>query len=169
MQKLIKNGQIVSDAWTVLARAEDAATVTVPDGQVIVPLSVWLAQRATLAERDLLGVWIDSDEEVELLAADLPRFGVIGINFPSFRDGRGYSTARLLRDRYGYEGELRAIGDVLQDQLFYMRRCGIDAFALREDRCMEKALASLQVFSEYYQAATDQPLPLFRRRAQRSA
>ena len=80
-------------------------------------------------------------------------------------DGRGYSTARLLRERYGYQGEIRAIGDVLQDQLFLMARCGFDAFALRADKSIEKALAAFETFKAPYQAAVDQPQPLFRRRA----
>lgn len=95
---------------------------------------------------------------------DLQHFQVIALNFPVFSDGRNYSNARLLRDRYGYQGELRSIGDVLRDQLFFMHRCGFDAYALREDHDPHAALASLQDFSEVYQAATDQPLPLFRRR-----
>ena len=98
------------------------------------------------------------------IADDLAHFAVIGVNFPKFADGRGYSSARLLRERYGYRGEIRAIGDVLQDQLFYMKRCGIDAFAVREDKDIEAALAGLNVFSDAYQAAVDQPQPLFRRR-----
>jgi uncharacterized protein (DUF934 family) len=112
------------------------------------------------------GVWLDSDEGPEALAGDIDRFAVmIGVNFPKFTDGRSYSSARLLRERYGYGGEIRALGDVLQDQLFYMQRCGIDAYALRADKDIEKALAGLSVFSETYQAAVDQPQPLFHRRA----
>ncbi|MDQ5959482.1 MAG: hypothetical protein QG592_561 [Pseudomonadota bacterium] len=90
---------------------------------------------------------------------------MIGINFPKFVDGRGYSTARLLRERYAYQGEIRAIGDVLQDQLFLMARCGFDAFALRADKSVEKALGAFETFKAPYQAAVDQPQPLFRRRA----
>jgi phosphoadenosine phosphosulfate reductase len=97
--------------------------------------------------------------------AILERLPVIGVNFPKFTDGRSYSSARLLRERYRYHGEIRALGDVLQDQLFYMRRCGIDAYALRADKDIDKALAGLAVFSDTYQAAVDQPQPLFRRRA----
>src|SRR5690606_585450 len=103
-------------------------------------------------------------EEAELIADDLDSFAVIALNFPVFSDGRNYSNARLLRDRYQYQGELRSIGDVLRDQLFFMRRCGFNAYALREDHDPHPALASLQDFSEVYQSATDQPLPLFRRR-----
>lgn len=165
MRKLIKNGQIVEDRWTVLPKAEDASHTVVPEGQVIVPLSVWIAQEEALSQREDVAVWIDSDEEIETLAEKVQRFPLIAVNFPSFRDGRGYSTARLLRERYDYTGEIRAIGDVLQDQLFYMHRCGFNSFALREDRSPEKALAALRTFTESYQAAFDQPLPLFRRRA----
>jgi uncharacterized protein (DUF934 family) len=87
------------------------------------------------------------------------------VNFPKFADGRGYSTARLLRERYGYHGEIRAIGDVLHDQLFFMKRCGFDAYAVRADKDIEAALAGFDDFSDAYQAAVDQPQPLFRRRA----
>ena len=102
---------------------------------------------------------------MESIADDLQQFQVIALNFPVFSDGRNYSNARLLRDRYQYQGEVRAIGDVLRDQLFFMQRCGFDAFALRADRNADEALESLKDFSNTYQAATDQPLPLFRRRA----
>jgi uncharacterized protein (DUF934 family) len=101
------------------------------------------------------------------VADDLDRLPVIGVNFPKFTDGRSYSSARLLRERYAYRGEIRALGDVQQDQLFFMRRCGIDAYALRADKDIEKALAGLAVFSDTYQAAVDQPQPLFRRRTAR--
>ena len=130
------------------------------------PLNLWLDHAHALKARDGgLGVWLNSDEEVEAIADDLEHFQVIALNFPIFSDGRSYSNARLLRDRYGYKGEVRAIGDVLRDQLFLMKRCGFDAFVIREDRNAEEALESLKDFSEVYQAATDQPLPLFRRRA----
>ena len=89
---------------------------------------------------------------------------VIAINFPKFVDGRGYSIARILRDQLGYKGELRAIGDVLHDQLFYLKRCGFDSFAISEDTAAEAALSGLTDFSNSYQCAVDQPEPLFRRR-----
>ena len=111
-----------------------------------------------------IGIWLDSHEGPETIADDLARFAVIGVNFPKFTDGRGYSTARLLRERYGYRGELRAIGDVQHDQLFLLKRCGFDACAIRADKDIRAALAGLDDFSETYQAAVDQPLPLFRRR-----
>jgi uncharacterized protein (DUF934 family) len=88
----------------------------------------------------------------------------IEVNFPSFTDGRGYSIARLLRERHGYDGELRAVGDVQRDQLFYLARCGFDAFLLRKDGDADDALAAFNDFSEAYQASVERPQPLFRRR-----
>lgn len=89
---------------------------------------------------------------------------VIAINFPRFGDGRGYSIARLLRERYGYKGELRAIGEVARDQLHAMAQCGFDAFQLREGEDPQEALAAFGDFSDTYQATAAQPQPLFRRR-----
>jgi uncharacterized protein (DUF934 family) len=167
MPRIIRKQEIVEDSWQVLSLTPDesARTVPLPAGAVLLPLAVWLARRDEVLQRDEPpGVWLDSDEGPEALADDCARFAVIGINFPRFTDGRGYSSARLLRERYHYAGEIRAIGDVLHDQLFLMRRCGIDAYALRADKDIEQALAGLRAFSESYQAAADQPLPLFRRR-----
>lgn len=155
------------------ASAEVIAALEIPGGRVLVPLPVWLARRDELAarlEQGELGIWIDSHESPEAFAestGDLNRFPVIAVNFPKFTDGRGYSIAHLLRSRYGYRRELRAIGDVLRDQLFYMKRCGFDSFQLRANKDIDAALASLSDFSEAYQGAADQPLPLFRRAAGR--
>ena len=87
---------------------------------------------------------------------------MITINFPAFADGRGYSLARLLRERHAYQSEIRAVGDVLRDQLFYMKRCGFNAFAIREDRCTEDALNAYNDFSITYQGATDNAEPIYR-------
>ena len=165
MQRLIKNGEIIDETWRMLDK--DATLDGLSNSEdLIVPLGLWLEHAHALKARDGgLGVWLDSDEEVETIAEDLPHFQVVALNFPVFSDGRNYSNARLLRDRYGYQGEVRAIGDVLRDQLFFMRRCGFDAFALRADLNPEEALDSFNDFSNSYQSATDQPLPLFRRRA----
>ncbi|MEH6491047.1 DUF934 domain-containing protein [Halopseudomonas sp.] len=164
MQRLIKNGEIIDETWHLLPK--DATLDGLSNSEdLIVPLGLWLDHAHALKARDGgLGVWLDSDEEVEAIAGDLQHFQVVALNFPVFSDGRNYSNARLLRDRYGYQGEVRAIGDVLRDQLFFMRRCGFDAFALREDRDPIEALESFNDFSNTYQSASDQPLPLFRRR-----
>lgn len=151
------------------AGADEVAAVGIPGGKVIVPLSVWLGRRAELEMRlqaGELGVWLDSFEEPETLVAaveNINRFAVIAVNFPKFIDGRGYSVGRLLRERYGFCNELRAIGDILRDQLFFLKRCGFDAYKLRVDRDLQDALTGLKDFSDPYQGAVDEPRPLFRR------
>lgn len=163
MQRIIKNGQVIDESWHLLAKDSSLDGLSNTD-DLIVPLSLWREHAYALKARDGgLGVWLESDEAVEEIAGDLAHFQVIALNFPVFTDGRHYSSARLLRERYGYKGEVRAIGDVLRDQLFYLQRCGFDAFAIRPDRDPAEALQSLQDFSESYQAAVGQ-LPLFRRR-----
>ena len=167
MSRIIKNRQIVDDTWNVLklAEGETPESVVLPEQNGIVSLPVWQARKDELVSRGQpVGVWLDSHEGPEAIAADLTSFALVAVNFPNFADGRGYSTARLLRERYGYRGELRAIGDVLHDQLFLMKCCGFDAFAVRADKDIRAALAGLGDFSETYQAAVDQPQPLFRRR-----
>lgn len=167
MPKLIKDGLIVDNTWTLIAKTEgDVATAAVPAGQVIIPVAVWNAQKETLQNRTDIGVWLDSDEAAELIGADANRFAVIGVNFPLFMDGRAFSTARLLRERFGFTGELRAVGNFMRDQLCYLRRCGVNAFAFADPEAnLEEAVKSLSDLQEYYQASVDQPLPLFRRRA----
>jgi len=168
MATLIKERQIVADTWRLLSRGPQGELPEVPaQGDVIVPLALWLARREALfprSERGHLGVWLDANEGPEAIAADLPRFAVIAVNFPKFGDGRGYSIARLLRERYGYTGELRAIGDVLHDHLHFMKQCGFDAFALREDQDANEALEALDTFSDGYQTSVLRPVPLFQRR-----
>ena len=162
---IIKNKAVVSDDWTVLRLSENETpeSVTVPAGKIIVPLKVWQAQRATLQNRAELGVWLASNERPEELKGEVEKFDVIAVDFPKFADGRGYSIAYNLRARLGYVGELRAIGDVLRDQMFYMQRVGFDAFAPRPDKSIHDALKGLTDFSETYQTSLDQKLPLFRR------
>lgn len=163
MQRIIKNGQIIDESWHLLDKDVTLDGLSNSD-DLIVPLALWCEHSHALKARDGgLGVWLDSDEEVEEIVDDLAHFQVIALNFPIFTDGRHYSSARLLRERYGYTGEIRAIGDVLRDQLFFMQRCGFDAFAIRPDRDPYDALQSLSDFQVTYQAAVGQQ-PLFRRR-----
>lgn len=163
--KIIKKRTVVDDNWIVLRlnEGETAEKVHIDAGKIIVPLKVWQAQRDTLQSRPDLGVWLASDERPEELKDDAQMFSVIAIDFPKFSDGRGYSIAYNLRARIGYTGELRAIGDVLRDQLFYMQRVGFDAFAVRADRNIHDALKGLSDFSEVYQISQNQKQPLFRR------
>ncbi len=179
-KQIIKGREIVADDWNLLrapqaaegTAAADAATAAevldVPAGRVIVPLATWLAQRDALSARAAageIGVWIAPDEDPVALRDDLARLALVAVDFPKFTDGRGYSHAWNLRSRLGWTGELRAIGDVLRDQLFSMQRVGFDAYDTRPDRSIEDALKGLTVFSETYQASVDQRVPLFRRHA----
>ena len=166
MATLIKERRIVADSWHLFERGSKGELPEVPArGDVIVPLALWLARReGFLAYPGKLGVWIDANEGPEALAGDVQRFPLIAVNFPKFGDGRGYSIARLLRERYGYKGELRAIGDVLHDHLYFMEQCGFDAFALREDQDAQEALSAFDTFSDSYQTTVLRPVPLFRRR-----
>lgn len=166
MPKIIKHSSIIDDSWQVirLAEGETAESVPLPAGDLIVPLKVWQARKAELLARSQRGVWLAPDDVAQDIATDLAQLQVVAIDFPQFADGRGYSTAALLRGRFGWRGELRAIGDVLKDQLFYLRRVGFDAYAIRADKDIEDAVKALNDFSETYQASVDEPLPLFRRR-----
>ena len=117
MSDIIKNGRVHADEWTVLRLAEgdEAATIALPAGRVIVPLAVWQARREELlpkAEAGVLGVWLAGTENPAALTADLSALPLVAVDFPKFADGRGYSIATLLRTRLGYGGELRAIGNV---------------------------------------------------------
>ena len=160
--KIIKGQEIVEDTWTHVADEDDF-----PEGQVIVSLARWQQDREALIARGNsgLGVALDPEHHAEDIADDLEHFALVSLDFPVFRDGRAYSTARLLRDRYEYTGEVRATGDVLRDQLFYMYRCGFDAFEVRADRSIEDALKAFDEFSVVYQNSVEQPIPLWRRRS----
>lgn len=168
MPEIIRNGAVVDDDWQLVAETGDAADpkdLVMPGGRILVPLSVWLVRADELLGRGDAGVWLKGSDEPSRIAAWLERLPLVAIEFAKFTDGRGYSAAYLLRSRFGYRGELRAIGDVLPDQLFYMRRVGFDAFAVRADKDIRKALALLQPFSEVYQGSWENPVPAFRRHA----
>lgn len=169
MRDIIKDCAVIQDDWTVLtlSETETAETIAIPPRKTLVPLVVWLAQRDVLLQRQQshgdLAVWFASDDRPEALGEDIGRFTLLAVDFPKFTDGRGYSIAYNLRTRHGFTGELRAIGDVLRDQLFYMQRVGFNAFATRPDRNIHDAMKGLTDFSEAYQTAWDRKSPLFRR------
>lgn len=164
--KLIKDGKAQPDSWHLLSTDVTVEALSdLGDRDIIVPLAFWLAESAAIKNRQgKSGVWLNSNELPAALAGDIQSIPLIALNFPEFKDGRSFSTARELRQRMGYTGELRAIGDVLRDQLFFMHRCGFNAFLLREDQDIDAALAAFNDFHDAYQPAIDQPLPLFRRR-----
>lgn len=159
MPKLILNGQAIEDSYQVV-RDEDAVPAT---GDVIVSWARWLTDgRARQASGLRTGVWLTSDQLVEALDDTITQADVIAVEFPKFADGRGFSTAYLLRNRLGYKGELRAMGDILLDQLFYLQRVGFNAFAIPDDKSIDKGLSLLNPIRVKYQASTDIPSPLFR-------
>ena len=166
MAVIIRRRRLAADNWQLLeAAADGAAPGVLPAGDIIVPLAWWLASRgALLARTGRLGVWLNSHEDPALIAGDLQHFALVAVNFPQFTDGRGCSIARLLRERHGWQGELRAIGDVFRDTLYYLARCGFDTFTLRAGEDAQAALTAFDDFSDAYQTAADRPLPLFRRR-----
>ncbi|MGF6284265.1 DUF934 domain-containing protein [Pseudomonas silensiensis] len=145
---------VTDDPWTLVRDVNDEW----PTGAVILPLARWLEGPPQK------GVWLGPDDEVESLKPWLSHLPLIALDFPSFRDGRGYSQAYLLRTRLGWTGELRAVGDVLRDQLSHMRQCGFDSFAVREDKSAEDALKGLAGMSVLYGRSVIEPRPLFRRR-----
>jgi uncharacterized protein (DUF934 family) len=171
-KQIIKERRLQDDAWKVvnLVDGEAAIDVCLPVGPLLVPLAVWKAKKACLIHREYehgtpLGICLAPEDRVEDIAADIDDFTVIAVHFPKFADGRGYSAGRQLRERYGYDGELRAFGDIGRDQIFYLNRVGFDSFVLGEGRSAEDALKAFDDFPESYQAGADQPIPLFRRRA----
>lgn len=152
--------QVVEDAWSVV---RDMPSSSNPERDIL-PFSCLTGPGGNRASPAPQAIWLAGDDDFESHARRLGQLALIAVDFPSFRDGRGYSIGYLLRTRYGWQGELRAIGDVLRDQLNYMRRCGFDAFAVRADKDIDDALKGLSPYSVQYQGAVDQPLPLFRRR-----
>ena len=164
---LIKNKQVVSsDPW-VFAREGEAVP---SEGDVLVTLPRFLAEQASLlARKGRVGVTLEPTDEIDALGPLASQLGLIAVHFPKFGDGRGYSKARLLRERFGYKGELRAVGEVLGDQLAYMLRCGMDSFYLVDNKDVAAALRCFDDFSVAYQAAADEPRPLYRRAARGQA
>jgi uncharacterized protein (DUF934 family) len=161
MFKLIRNGRVVTDEWKTLTLAEGDTpqSVRLPVGPVLVPLSVWQARRAELIHREYehgwpLGIWLAAEEDADTIGRDIDDFTVIAVEFDKFTDGKSYATARLLRQRYGYQGELRAIGDVPRDRLTYQHHVGFDTFAVNANQKFGPILSDLFDFNPANQAAT---------------
>ena len=178
MPMLIKDGVLCDDHWTLVNHGKDetvaesnaiagdvSALQSISGKNLILPLKFWQQHSQEIAayEGDI-AVWLDSDEDVNAIGDELQRLPLVALNFPLFTDGRPYSKARQLRRELAYEGEIRAVGDVLRDQLFYMSRCGFNAFLLRHDQDPAACLAAFKDFKTTYAATTTEPLPLFRRR-----
>ncbi len=161
-KQIIKDAALVEDNWILIERADEAHKASeLPEGDLILPVQTF---NALIGEPELNGrniaVWIDSDQAPSEIGV-VEEAAFVAINFPAFADGRGYSYAHKLRMQHDYNGEIRAIGDVLQDQLFYMKRVGFNSFAMREDQNLEQAIERLNDFNLVYQGAVDIKEPLF--------
>lgn len=154
--------RVLDDAWRVLD-AGVAWDATAPAGPLLVPLARALEQPDRLHAGVGLGLWLAPEDDPARAVEFFPHVALIGVQFPKFTDGRGYSIAMLLRTRHGWRGELRALGDVLQDQLYALRRVGFDSFALRAGRDPQAALAGFAPFSSSYQGSVDEPRPHYAR------
>lgn len=166
---LFEGGRVVSDSWFAVADQAELDALA-PEVDVIVPVALWHAnQEALNARPGSVGLAVRPDDDVYELRGKVARFELIAIQFPAFTDGRGFSSARLLRERLGFVGELRAVGDILPDQIFYLLRCGFNAFAPREAAHVQDILRAYTTFHEAYQRSVERPTPLFRRRAQAAA
>jgi uncharacterized protein (DUF934 family) len=165
-ERVIRERRIVRNAWTLVGVASaDELALPLPAGPVAVPLAYWHAHAAALRARgEPIGVWLKPEDDPATLAADVAALPLIAVHFPKFADGRGYSTAVLLRKRLGFTGELLAFGDVGRDQLLYLRRVGFTTFSLPPHRDLEDALAAFDELHVRYQGAVDDALPLFRKR-----
>lgn len=149
---LIKDDQLIDDPWTT---APDEGPLPVEE-RIIVSLERWQAARTELLARNgRLGIHLKSDQPPALIADDLASFDLVALEFPVFKDGRAFSHARLLRERYGFTGELRAVGEVLRDQLLFMHRCGFDSFEVANDGALDAWREAAREISVWYQPATD--------------
>ncbi len=149
---LLKHGKFVDDPWRDVG---DDATVPVV-GPVIFSLARWRVERDELLTRETpLGLRLKSDQSPIEVADDIDLFNLLALEFPVFTDGRSYSNAKRLRDRYGFTGEIRAVGDVLRDQYAFMRRCGFDAMVVKDGETEADWAAAVGAVSVVYQAASD--------------
>ena len=166
MPKLINKNAVIDNPWTVMKASTGPDILKVVTGKnFIVPLQFWKLYQEELDRYDgKIAVWLDSDENPEQITGGVGSLPLIALNFTVFSDGRSYTSARELRQKYAFKGEVRAIGDVLRDQLYYMAQCGFDTFEIRHDQEPELCLDAFKDFETGYQSTITQPTPLFRRR-----
>ena len=161
MPQILKDTQVVSDNWMLV----DENAESLPTGDLLLSFEQWQNFADQLSNHSgSIGIWLEGHAEIEQTIEPLLDLPLIAINFPKFADGRGFSAARLIRERYNYSGELRAIGGFIRDQLYLLKRCGFNAFQFTDENELSDAAESLKDFSENYQVSVDQENPLFRRR-----
>ncbi|WP_432472486.1 DUF934 domain-containing protein [Amphritea sp. HPY] len=159
MPLLINRDVATEDSWQLVD--EENLSLHLNE-DIVVPFELFIAQREALLNKDgLLGVEINGDQDLNVLLRDLEKLALVAIDFPAFTDGRGFSFARILR-RSGFTGQIRAVGDVTQDRLAHMERCGFDAFAIPEERFNPEMVNSFTEVSVRYQGCADDERPIFR-------
>jgi uncharacterized protein (DUF934 family) len=160
MQKLNRNGELTPFEWQQAVK--ETAGTEIQNGGWLLPTAQFIQMQDNLPSNT--GVVIHPDDDLESLEQIINNAAAVAIDFPSFTDGRGFSTARMVRSRLNFKGELIAVGQFMLDQLHYLKRCGFDAFAVSDDAKVQTLLDNLSDFSDAYQASADEPLPLFQRR-----
>ncbi len=165
MPKLIKDGQLSQDDWQSV-NEESFSFSQLDEGKWVLPLGMYeQAIEHGFADLERLAIRLTADQDVHSVKGFIKHLPMIVLHFDAFADGRSFSQARVLRDQLDFTGEIRAVGEFIQDQLYYLSRCGVNTFALPDDANLDSALTSLADFSNAYQAACDEPQPLFRRRS----
>lgn len=150
--QILKNKKIIEDHWQHIA--DDPIP---PEGRITVSTARWKSERDALIARDgELGLRISPEDRIEDFAQDLLNFQLIGLEFPAFTDGRLFSVASMLRHHYGFKGEIRALGEFIRDQIFFLFRVGVDSFEIKQPSDLEDALSAFDDFSVHYQAARDE-------------
>ena len=167
--RILRRRELIEDDWTLL---EDggAADASAAGGKVIVTLARWRSQReALLAAHAAVGVLVPNTADIEAVYPEIDGRPLIALQFPTFSDGRALSQAVVLRRRVGFTGELRAVGDVIRDLVFWLGRCGFDSIVPRQDQSLEACREAFEELSVAYQAVADGHTPVWVRRRGRPA
>ena len=166
--RILRNSELVDDDWTLV---EDGRTdIETGGGKVIVTLARWRAEReALLAAHTAVAVLVPNTADIEAVYPEIGDRPLIVLQFPTFTDGRALSQAVVLRKRLGFRGELRAVGDVIRDLVFWLGRCGFDSIVPRKDQKLQDCQAALKEFTVAYQAAADGHTPVWVRRRGKAA
>ncbi len=164
MPKLVKNGELTAHSWVALRTENDVNSTDLNQGQWLVPAEQFetIAQAHPNAQLGVLASPATDPEQLKTISESVE---IVAIDFPAFMDGRGFSLARTVREYADFAGEIRAVGHFIHDQIFYLSRCGFNSFEFNDETTIETVQAFLSSFSESYQAGTDEPQPLFRRRS----
>lgn len=149
--KIIKDKKIIEDNWTHIADDEE-----IENGNITISASRWLKEKTALSNHQgKLGIRLSPSNTAEEIADDLQNISLIALEFPIFTDGRLFSQARLLRNQYDFDKEIRAMGNYMPDQVFYLSRVGVNSFQLEDSEKLPLALSTLEDFTVKYQTSTN--------------